>query len=108
MAVDNRFSIWLTLAIGTGMALNRNGWSGAGAISVIFICALSIDKVLCALIYVPRPTPDLVSVASLSTSSGFPSTFALVYGAIFGAILFVPAGLSVLSLMLLGDWTLFL
>ena len=60
------------------------------------------------LIYVPRPTPDLVSVASSSTSSGFPSTFALVYGAIFGVVLFapgrkglVPAGLAVLSLLLL-------
>ena len=100
--------LWLTLAIGIGMAWGRNGWQGAVAIPVVFICSQIIDKVLRALIYVPRPTPDLVSVASSSTSSGFPSTFALVYGAIFGVILFapgrkglVPAGLAVLSLLLL-------
>jgi len=101
--------LWLTLAIGIGMAWGRNGWRGAAAIPVVFICAQIIDKVLRVLVYVPRPTPDLVSVVSLSTSSGFPSTFALVYGAIFGVILvapgrkgLIPAGLAALSLMLLG------
>ena len=100
--------LWLNLAIGIGMAWGRSGWRGAVAIPVVLICAQLIDKVLGGLISVLRPTPDLVSVASASTSSGFPSSFALVYGAIFGAILFaparkglVPAGLAALSLVLL-------
>jgi hypothetical protein len=101
--------VWVILIIGIGMAWGRNGWRGAAAIPAVFIFAQIIDKVLRALIYVPRPTSNLVSVASSSTSSGFPSTFALVYGAIFGTILLAPGrkdlvhvGLAVLSLILLG------
>ena len=43
---------------------------------------------VCGGIFVPRPSDEFVTVASISASSGLPSTFALVYGGVFGATLF--------------------
>jgi membrane-associated phospholipid phosphatase len=43
-------------------------------------------------LFVPRPFEPLVAVAAPSSSSGLPSTFGLVYGAVFGVALLAGAG----------------
>lgn len=45
--------------------------------------ALAVDALARTGLFVPRPAPSLVSVLETSTSSGLPSTFGLVYGALF-------------------------
>jgi membrane-associated phospholipid phosphatase len=82
--------IWLTLAAATGLAYARGlRWSVA-APSLALLGVTLLDALLRALIFAPKPTAALVAVAAPSTSSGLPSTFALVYGALFGAVLFAP------------------
>ncbi|MGG7054452.1 hypothetical protein [Nitrosomonas sp. ANs5] len=81
--------VWLTLILGGLLAYTRAGWHGTGTVAITFFAAKIVDMALRALIYVPRPLPEFVQVASVSTSSGLPSTFALVYGAIFTPVLMV-------------------
>lgn len=81
--------VWLTLILGGLLAYARAGWHGTGTVAITFFAAKIVDMALRALIYVPRPLPECVQVASVSTSSGLPSTFALVYGAIFTPVLIV-------------------
>ncbi|MFO7578593.1 MAG: phosphatase PAP2 family protein [Nitrosomonas halophila] len=79
--------VWLALVLGGLLAYTRAGWRGTGTVAITFFAAKIIDMALRALIHVPRPLPELVQVASVSTSSGLPSTNALVYGAIFIPVL---------------------
>lgn len=80
-----------TIAVGAAMAGLATGWRGAVSIPIAFGLAWLIEKALRAIIFAPRPTSDLVAVASASSSSGLPSTFGLVYGSIFGAVLLEAA-----------------
>ena len=79
--------VWVTLAFGVLLAYARSRWRGVGVTLIAFASVKIADMILRTLIYVPRPLPELVPVASSNTSSGLPSTFALVYGAIFASIL---------------------
>lgn len=45
--------------------------------------AFALDALTRAGLFAPRPDPSLVSVVETATSSGLPSTFGLVYGALF-------------------------
>lgn len=57
------------------------------AVPLAYGFAFLIDRILRALIYVPKPDDSLVAVASASSSSGLPSTFGLVYASLFGVVL---------------------
>jgi len=84
--------VWITLLLAVALgALRGQGWRGAAVPGLAFVGVKTLDALLRALIYAPKPSPDLVPVASASTASGFPSTFGLVYGALFGGVLFVSA-----------------
>jgi membrane-associated phospholipid phosphatase len=78
--------IWATLAFATALAWLRGGLRRALAPPLALLGAAALDALLRALIFAPRPTPELVAVAAPSSSSALPSTFALVYGAMFGAV----------------------
>ena len=83
--------LWATLLLAIGLAGIRGGRRAALVPPLALIVALLLDVALRALIFAPRPDASLVKVASASAGSGLPSTFALVYGALFGAVLFVRA-----------------
>lgn len=80
-----------TIGAGAGLAWFASGWRSALSVPLGFGLAWLIDKGLRAVIFAPRPSADLVAVASASSSSGLPSTFGLVYGSIFGAVVFAAA-----------------
>ncbi|MFO6428744.1 phosphatase PAP2 family protein [Erythrobacter sp. W302b] len=80
-----------TMSGGAGLAGLVAGWRGAVAIPLAFGLGWLLDKALRAVIFAPRPATELVEVASASSSSGLPSTFGLVYGSIFGAVLLATA-----------------
>lgn len=80
-----------TMGVGAGLAWLAAGWRSALAVPLAFGLAWLIDKGLRAVIFAPRPSADLVAVASASSSSGLPSTFGLVYGSIFGVAVFAAA-----------------
>ncbi|MFO6431430.1 phosphatase PAP2 family protein [Erythrobacter sp. W302b] len=80
-----------TMGVGAGLAWLAAGWRSALSVPLAFALAWLIDKGLRAVIFAPRPSPDLVAVASASSSSGLPSTFGLVYGSIFGVVVFAAA-----------------
>ncbi|MBU7573764.1 MAG: hypothetical protein KAF64_10450 [Hydrogenophaga sp.] len=83
--------LWGTLTLATllaGLSAPRPlRWVRALAVPLAYALAFAADKALRAAIFVPRPDPALVHVADPATSSGLPSTFGLVYGAIFGVVL---------------------
>ena len=87
--------VWVTLAVGVGLAFLRGGVRSVAVPPVAFAVVYGLDLLLRALIFAPRPTADLVAVAAASPGSGLPSTFALVYGALFGAVLFGRGGAHV-------------
>lgn len=65
-----------------------------------------LDLVLRAPLYAPKPIADVVAVASPSNSSGFPSTFGLVYAATFDGVLLTagkPGKLST-SIAMIADF----
>lgn len=76
-----------TMVVGGGLAWLVAGWRGAFAVPLGFGFGWLIDKALRAMLFAPRPAPNLVEVASASSSSGLPSTFGVVYGSIFGVVL---------------------
>lgn len=84
--------VWLTLALAAAFAYLRGGVRSVAVPPVAFAVVYGLDLLLRALIFAPRPTADLVAVATSSPGSGLPSTFALVYGALFGAVLFGRGG----------------
>ncbi len=97
--------VWLTLAIGIGLSCLRSSWRGPVAIGCAFAAVKLLDLILRASLYAPKPIADLVAVASPSDSSGFPSTFGLVYAAIFGGVLLTtgkPGKLSTAIAMVTG------
>lgn len=111
-----------TMVVGVGLAWLAAGWRAVLSVPLAFGLAWLIDKGLRAVIFAPRPSADLVAVASASSSSGLPSTFGLVYGSIFGVVVFAAAtgrsanGLRALALALIfagvaarvvlgGHWT---
>jgi len=70
------------------------------------VVAKGADALLRAVLFVPRPGPELVDVAAASSSSGLPSTFGLIYGAALGGIAFVRGPYPRTSVALL-EWTAF-
>mgnify|MGYP001495095183 CR=1 FL=1 len=82
--------VWATLAVAMVGAFARGGARGAAAPVLAFLAVLLLDKLLRAAIFAPKPSADLVAVAAASASSGLPSTFALHYGALFGAAPLAP------------------
>jgi len=91
-----------TLGVGAGLAWLAARWRSALSVPLAFGIAWLIDKGLRAVIFSPRPSA-LVAVASASSSSGLPSTFGLVYGSIFGVVVFAAAsGKSALGLRALA------
>lgn len=81
----------LTVAAGALLAWWLRGWGGAAAAMIAYGLALAADKALRAGIFVERPAEPLVAVVAPSASSGLPSTFGLVYGAVFGIALLAKA-----------------
>ena len=86
-----RSAVW-PLAGATVVLAAMLGWwlrgvSGSAAVLAAYGLALAADQALRAVLFVPRPDPALVAVAAPSASSGLPSTFGLVYGALFGLAL---------------------
>lgn len=76
--------LWGTLGVATLLAFVYGGWRSAITPAPALILAQMLDALLRGLLIAPRPTTDLVTVATPSMSSGLPSTFGLVYGALFG------------------------
>lgn len=79
--------LWVTLATAMVLGWRAAGWRGALAVPLAYTFAFAADKALRAVLFVPRPDRELVAVAETTASSGLPSTFGLVYGAIFGVAL---------------------
>lgn len=91
--------LWATLGVAVIVAsLNRN-WRIACTPVIALIFVQLLDVCLRAMLFAPRPTSDLVIVAVLSKSSGLPSTFGLVYGALFGISLCAANKRSSLSIV---------
>lgn len=88
--------VMATVIVGAGMAWlvvgARTGWRTGLAVPLAFGLAWLIEKMWRTLFFAPRPSSDLVAVASASTSSGLPSTFGLAYGSVFGVVLFAKVG----------------
>lgn len=115
--------VWLTLCLSVALARVRGGWWDTAVPALGLLAAHLLNAFLRALIFAPKPIPELVAVAAPSSASGLPSTFALVYGGLFGAVVFAPgkegpasAGAAILSaafivvgacarLVLGGHWT---
>ncbi len=79
--------LWGTLVVAALLAWRCSGWRGGLAVPLAYAFAFAADKALRAVLFVPRPHPDWVAVAAPAASSGLPSTFGLVYGALFGVAL---------------------
>ena len=76
--------LWGTLAVAIGLEHVRKPGRLALVPAIALLAALGLDAGLRAVLFVPRPSPELVAVLSPSASSGLPSSFGLVYGALFG------------------------
>ncbi|WP_301750760.1 hypothetical protein [uncultured Erythrobacter sp.] len=79
--------LWGTLVVAGALAYQVARLRGALALPLAYAFAFAADKGLRAVLFVPRPDPALVAVADPAASSGLPSTFGLVYGAMFGVAL---------------------
>lgn len=79
--------VWATAGLAAILAWRVAGWRGALAVPLGYAFAFAADKGLRAVLHVPRPDPEQVFVFDPATSSGLPSAFGLVYGALFGAAL---------------------
>jgi len=76
--------LWVTVAVAVVLERMRKGWLSALGPGLALLFAQGFDVLLRAVLFVPRPTPELVAVLSPSGSSGLPSTFGLFYGTLFG------------------------
>lgn len=102
--------LWGTLAVAGMLAWRVGHWRAALAVPIAYALAFATDKACRAVLFVPRPDPELVAVTAPSASSGLPSTFGLVYGAMFGAALLAsglarrsrPARIIAAALLLAG------
>ncbi len=83
--------VWMTLLLAAGLGFLGGGARGSAVPVLGFVGVRILDASLRALVHAPKPSPELISVASASTASGFPSTFGLVHGALFGGVLVVHA-----------------
>lgn len=83
---------WATFALAATLAFAVRGWRGALAAGAAFALAHGLDKLLRLVIFAPRPSADLVAVAAPASSSGLPSTFGLLFGALFGLTLLAALG----------------
>jgi membrane-associated phospholipid phosphatase len=83
--------VGMSLIAGAALGWKVAGMRGVLAVPLAYGLALLADKALRAVIFVPRPAEPLVAVAVPSASSGLPSTFGLVYGAVFGVALLAAA-----------------
>jgi membrane-associated phospholipid phosphatase len=79
--------LWGTLALASALAWMGSGYRLVLAVPLAYGLAFIADKALRAVIFVPRPVEALVAVAEPAASSGLPSTFGLVYAAMFGVAL---------------------
>ena len=82
--------VLLTVLLGAGLAWAKTGWRGAITVPAAFLLVWMMGLGLRAGIFVPKPTGEFVEVFSESDKSGLPSTFALLYGAAFGATVCLP------------------
>lgn len=82
----------VTVMVAAGFAWVAAGWRGAVGAPIAWGLAFALDKLLRAIVFMPRPDPQLVAVAEASASSGLPSTFGLIYGALFGLALLARGG----------------
>lgn len=78
--------MWALVATVGALAWALYGWRSGVSVALGFAVALTLDRLLRAFIYAPRPISDLIQVARPSDSSGFPSTFGLIYGATIGLL----------------------
>jgi membrane-associated phospholipid phosphatase len=79
--------LWGSLLLSAMMTGLAGNWRMAPAPVLAYGLVWLTDQALRSLIYVPKPDAALVAVAQASVSSGLPSTFGLVYGAVFGCVL---------------------
>lgn len=73
-------------------AASLAGLRGAGGALAGMALAMVAERGLRAVLFVPRPSPEAVAVASYSASSGLPSTFAIFYGAAMAALVMLSGG----------------
>jgi membrane-associated phospholipid phosphatase len=89
--------LWVTLFVATLLAFARGGWRSAMVPAPALILAEIFDTLLRQLLFAPRPTANLVAVLAPTASSGLPSTFGLVYGALFGVVIFRSPNRNIIS-----------
>lgn len=100
--------VWITLCVAVALAYARGGgWEATGP-PVALVVAQLADAILRGLIFAPKPSPELVSVATVSTASGLPSTFALVYGGLFASVIFSQGRHNVVSVSVVILSTVFI
>ncbi|ABI78757.1 putative membrane protein [Hyphomonas neptunium ATCC 15444] len=81
--------LWASMVLAVGLAFLSAGGLRAFSPLLAYGFAWGADQIFRSLIYVSRPDAALVHVASASSSSGLPSTFGLVFGALFGVALWM-------------------
>ncbi|MEO0398392.1 MAG: phosphatase PAP2 family protein [Pseudomonadota bacterium] len=69
------------------LTLMLGGIRAVLAVPLAYWAAEATASLLRTLVFVPRPSADLVLVAGERASSGLPSTFGLIFGAVFGVLL---------------------
>lgn len=89
--------VWVVLCLAIGLAYARSGRWSAAVPPLALVIAHLMNAFLRALIFAPKPSSELVAIATASSASGLPSTFALVYGGLFGAVVFAPGERGVVS-----------
>jgi membrane-associated phospholipid phosphatase len=89
--------VLLVVLVACGLAFAKGGRTIAHLPVLAYPGALLLNLVLRALVFVPRPGGDLVEVAKVSSDSGLPSTFALVYACVFGVVAVAGEGKSAVS-----------
>lgn len=79
--------VWGAIAIASIMVILASHWRMFGTPLLAWGLAHFADKALRGEIFVPKPDANIVAVAQASVASGLPSTFGLIYGAIFGCVI---------------------
>lgn len=81
--------LWASMLAACALAGLAGGKLRALSPLLAYGFAWGVDQILRMQIFVPRPDGALVAVASASSSSGLPSTFGLVFGALFGTAFWI-------------------
>ncbi len=92
----------LTLLLACGMAAFKGGLRTAASPMLAYVLAHLLNAGLRAIVHVPRPDVSLVAVAKAASDSGLPSTFALVYACVFGAVIVTPGRARTLAKAVTG------